>query len=914
MKLATRRRLAVGVLATASAVVGGFLVAPAALAGTVSVSPNFARNDEATKELIFTTQASFALGGDGSFTHTRAASSTVNFTIPPSPTNMRAPRATVNFTDGGAGIGADGPADAGLYNLRVDSDDPNPPLGGSDSCASCFTVIPIGEPIITGATPNSINQGSSNNITFNGANFERNTRIDVLLTTGQVDPTVFANGTPLNGTTPITENITTRNTMQRRVTASSSSPTGPRGLRVTNVDGSTAECQNCFQINGAPLTGVRPTAGSNDPDANPALTSITFDGTRIEPGTPKLVFVGANSGSASKASGELDIVGVNAVFSPSGTSVTADFDLRNAAPGASAYQPTVTAANNSVQACGCTFTIVQPRPPTVSSLDRDPQTAGNQKSQSAGSTAVYTVLGTNFSKGVRIVVGGTGVETTRVEFISPVEVRATIFASSTATPGDRDVTAVTTDGQTSGPCTACLTITAAGSPTASNTASATPTATTFTPQGNSRYAALASPVRVLDSRTGNGTSRGLKRGEVVLDLSGQITGQASAAVLNVTVTNPTATGFLVAYPAGNSRPGTSNVNFVRNQTQANEVIVGVPDTKRVVLYVDSASAHVIADLVGYFTTANVADAGRITTQRPSRVLDSRAATNVGTSPGAKRGEVIVDLTGRVQPGTTSVALNVTVQGPTARGFVVVYPTGTTRPGTSNVNFERGQTQANEVVTRLGTGANANRVSLFVDSASTALIADLVASIGPTASTNTQVFTPLGQPARVMDSRDGTGTPAGRKSGEVVLTLPSFVPAAATGVVLNVTTTSSIGPGHVAVYEAGTSNPGTSNVNFRSGINQANEVLTSMDANNRVTLFVGGRNNPTTHLVVDVVGYLTTDGASPAPSGSATATTTTTATATATATSTVTPTASVTPTATASATASVTPTGTATRTP
>jgi methionine-rich copper-binding protein CopC len=397
---------------------------------------------------------------------------------------------------------------------------------------------------------------------------------------------------------------------------------------------------------------------------------------------------------------------------------------------------------------------------------------------------------------------------------------------------------------------------ASASPTSPASPSASPSSVAS--RDGAGYVGLPSPVRVLDSRNGTGTPRQLKRGAVVLDLSERVPAGATAAVLNVTVTNPTANGFVVVYPDGNAKPGTSNVNVVRNQTQANEVVVGLPASRRVVVFVDSASAHVIADLIGFFTEADRADLGRVITQAPSRVLDSREG--LGTSTGRKRGEVVLDLSGTIPAGTTSVALNVTVTGPDARGFVVVYPTGTARPGTSNVNVERGQTQANEVVTRLGTGANAGKVSLFVDSASAAVIADLVATVVPRDGSGSQLFTALQQPQRVMDTRIAQGAGAGRKNGEVVLTLPAgVVPAGATGAVLNVTTTGASRSGFVAVHPTGTANPGTSNVNFRVGVNQANEVLTAINGSRQVTLLVGGSGTPVTHLVVDVVGYLTSTG-------------------------------------------------------
>ena len=301
---------------------------------------------------------------------------------------------------------------------------------------------------------------------------------------------------------------------------------------------------------------------------------------------------------------------------------------------------------------------------------------------------------------------------------------------------------------------------------------------------------------------------------------------------------------------------------------------------------------------------------------PERVLNSRSG--VGTSPGQKRGDVT--LTVPVPDGTTAVTLNVTVARPTATGYVRVWATGATEPPTSNVNFTRGQTQANLVTTKV----SANRqVTLKVSGASVDLFADLTgyyvpapttsgsptsgggnpicanlpqlpicnlgggsssssASPSPSASStaapgaNQQPTAPSDYvaqtPTRFVDSRYGTGTSQGRKRGPVTITLPSTVPANATAVALNVTAANALGAGHVAVYPAGTSNPGTSSVNYTAGIVQANLVTTKIGSNRQVTLDVAGS---AADLIVDALGYYAPargsgSSASASPSGSASA--------------------------------------------
>ena len=93
------------------------------------------------------------------------------------------------------------------------------------------------------------------------------------------------------------------------------------------------------------------------------------------------------------------------------------------------------------------------------------------------------------------------------------------------------------------------------------------------------------PARLMDTRNGFGGSGKLVQGKTV---TLQVTGRGlvpnshvSAVVLNVTAANPTASGYLSLFPAG-QRPQiiTSNLNFVRGQLVPNRVIVPLDGTDR----------------------------------------------------------------------------------------------------------------------------------------------------------------------------------------------------------------------------------------------------------------------------------------------------------------------------------------------
>ncbi|MFD0570608.1 hypothetical protein ACFQ0T_17055 [Kitasatospora gansuensis] len=76
--------------------------------------------------------------------------------------------------------------------------------------------------------------------------------------------------------------------------------------------------------------------------------------------------------------------------------------------------------------------------------------------------------------------------------------------------------------------------------------------------------------------------------------------RAKSVVLNVTVTQPTAAGYLTIYPAGGQRPVASSLNWSANQTIANQVVVPVNENGEISLYNGSGgNSHFVVDILGY---------------------------------------------------------------------------------------------------------------------------------------------------------------------------------------------------------------------------------------------------------------------------------------------------------------------------
>ena len=207
------------------------------------------------------------------------------------------------------------------------------------------------------------------------------------------------------------------------------------------------------------------------------------------------------------------------------------------------------------------------------------------------------------------------------------------------------------------------------------------------------------PDRVLDTRVSKTT---LAPGATVQITFG--TQGAAAVALNVTVVNPTAGGFVTAYPDGAALPNASNVNFGAKETVANEVIVGT-GSDRIVDFTNSSpgSTDLVVDLTGTFTAYG---GTAFTPIDPTRFLDTRNGTGVFEVDGVVKasalasygsGDLLINNTGANDPvirDATAVAANITVTDPADAGYVEAYPADAGRPTASLVNFAADQTIAN----------------------------------------------------------------------------------------------------------------------------------------------------------------------------------------------------------------------------
>jgi hypothetical protein len=251
----------------------------------------------------------------------------------------------------------------------------------------------------------------------------------------------------------------------------------------------------------------------------------------------------------------------------------------------------------------------------------------------------------------------------------------------------------------------------------------------FTASTSSTAGRLVSltPARILDTRSGPrqigyGGGRPGPHATVPVQVTGAGNVPASgvsAVALNVTATDATAPGFVTMWPAGQPRPLASNLNVtVAGQTKANAVWVPVGAGGVVDVFVQSG-ADVVVDVDGYFTDGSATDssAGLFVPTQPSRLLDTRTATQTGYVGGepAAGATVPLQLRGRAPIGAADVAAvvgNTTVTDTVASGYVTVWPTGVARPLASNVNLTgAGDTEATLTTSPLGSDGGVDLYTL-----------------------------------------------------------------------------------------------------------------------------------------------------------------------------------------------------------
>jgi SpoIID/LytB domain protein len=251
------------------------------------------------------------------------------------------------------------------------------------------------------------------------------------------------------------------------------------------------------------------------------------------------------------------------------------------------------------------------------------------------------------------------------------------------------------------------------------------------------------------------------------------------------------------------------------------------------------------------TGVPAAPAARFQPVVPARLLDTRTGLGTNTvaplAAGCAMALTVVGVGGVPAAGVAAVTVNVTATAAPSPGYLTVYPCGGVAGQTSTVNYAAGDNVANMAQVRVGPSG---QICIYAFS-TVHVVVDVSGWYGDGAGSGYQ---PLA-PARVLDTRDGTGIGGARQAVGAGTTIgfgvsDAGVPPSATGVILNLTSTESASDGYLTAFPCGGVVPPSSNVNYDAGRSVANQVAVGIGVNGQVCV----NSFATGHVVADVLGW------------------------------------------------------------
>ena len=243
--------------------------------------------------------------------------------------------------------------------------------------------------------------------------------------------------------------------------------------------------------------------------------------------------------------------------------------------------------------------------------------------------------------------------------------------------------------------------------------------------------------------------------------------------------------------------------------------------------------------------------------QPTRIIDTRPSSPVGITNGPQPEFGIIDVgitAVGVPADATAVAINLTSTDSLNGGYVQAVPYLRSAYGTSStLNVPApGSTKANFAIVPIG---SEGKISVYLVPGGN-LIVDVLGYFSPSATSAAAGRFVAIDPVRTLDTRSSNLVPPGwsahKPAGEtVVVPSSTAVPAGASALVLNVTSTGADAAGYLRAEASGTT-PTSSTVNYTPGIDAANTVIVPVGSDGTASIYT----STASHIVVDITGYIT----------------------------------------------------------
>ena len=287
---------------------------------------------------------------------------------------------------------------------------------------------------------------------------------------------------------------------------------------------------------------------------------------------------------------------------------------------------------------------------------------------------------------------------------------------------------------------------------------AKPTATPLVSLSSDLVYTPVTPCRILDTRNAGADAGILNAGSIrsFLGWNGSYTVQGgentdcglpfstdnAAIVVNFTVVNPGAGGYITAFPANAPRPLAATVNFGAGEVKGNNAFLKLNQTTGLADFsiYSTAATHLVADVVGYY--ARPAALGTLdkdlvyTPVTPCRIVDTRNAGSGVLAAGSQRGFIGWGASFTAQGGASNacglplstdnaaIAVNFTIVSPATGGYITAYPGNASQPLAATLNFNAGDVKGSNAILKLNQTGSGSHFSIF--STSTAhLVGDVV---------------------------------------------------------------------------------------------------------------------------------------------------------------------------------------------
>lgn len=233
------------------------------------------------------------------------------------------------------------------------------------------------------------------------------------------------------------------------------------------------------------------------------------------------------------------------------------------------------------------------------------------------------------------------------------------------------------------------------------------------------------PLRVYDSKTDQRgpLTPGSERVVTMPTLSGVPASSMSGALLNVTATRASGTGYLTVQGTDGNK-SSATLRFGPGTTLKNRAVARLVDGTFKITGQDAAT-HVVVDVVGWWAPAEVARGRLYQPRSASKVLDTRKGVGVRRGKVGQGAVIRVKVAGRGKPvpgRAKAVVMNLTAKGSTRSTFVTAWPDGRRRPAFPDLAVPAWRTTANLVVVKVG---KKKRIRLTNGSGSTHLVGEIV---------------------------------------------------------------------------------------------------------------------------------------------------------------------------------------------